>query len=176
MVRGVSKKRGQVWVETVIYTLIGLVIIGILLGTTKPKIDEIKDKSLIEQSIEGLNLINEKIFEITRGVGSRQLIGLEISKGEFYIDGKDDSIYWIMDTKYLYSEPGEEIEVGDLKIYTTEEGEAWMIRLESDYNNLFNIKFNDADVVKVFEKNSNPYQISLENMGGSETIINFEEI
>lgn len=176
MVRGVSKKRGQVWVETVIYTLIGLAIIGILLGTTKPKIDEIKDKSLIEQSIEGLNLIHEKIFEVTRGVGSRQLIGLEISKGSFYIDGKEDSIYWLMDTKYLYSEPGEEIEVGDVKIYTTEEGEAWMIKLESNYTTLFDIKFENQDIVKVFEKSSNPYEISLENMGGSKTTINFEEV
>lgn len=176
MVRGVSKKRGQVWVETVIYTLIGLAIIGILLGTTKPKIDEIKDKSLIEQSIEGLNLVNEKIFEVTRGVGSRQLLGLKISKGSFYIDAAKDSIYWIMNTKYLYSEPGETIEVGDLKISLTDEGSPWKIKLESNYSGLFDIRYNGKDELKVFEESSNPYQISLENKGGPETIINFEEI
>ena len=176
MVIGVQKKRGQVWVETVIYTLVGLAIIGILLGTTKPKIDEIKDKSLIEQSIEGLNLINEKIFEVTRGVGSKQLLGLEISKGSLYIDGLEDKIYWIMDTNYLYSEPGEEITAGNLKIYTTEKGNAWEITLEIDYKGIFDLKFDGENKLKIFEKSSADYRISLENLGSSVTIINFEEI
>lgn len=178
MNRGVKFKRGQVWVETVIYTLIGLAIIGILLGTTKPKIDEIKDKSLIEQSIESLNLVNEKIIEVTRGVGSRQILGLEVSKGEFIIDGGTDKVAWIMETKYLYSEPGETINVGNIEITTTEKSEnLWEIKLESDYSDLFDIQFEEKDTEKRFGESSAQYQISLENLGSNpDTIINFEEI
>ena len=50
MKKGV-KKRGQIWVETVIYTLIALVMIGTILAFALPKISEIQDKSTIEQSI-----------------------------------------------------------------------------------------------------------------------------
>jgi len=37
-------KRAQVWVETVIYTLIGLSIMGVVLAVAIPKINETKDK------------------------------------------------------------------------------------------------------------------------------------
>jgi type II secretory pathway pseudopilin PulG len=176
MTKSILKKRGQVWVETVIYTLIGLAIIGILLGATKPRIEEIKDKSLIEQSIESLNLIHEKVFEVTRGKGSRQILGLEISKGQFYIDGKTDSIYWILDTSYLYSEPGETISVGDVEITLEEENEIMNITLKTNYSS-FNITYSGGDNIKFFEKGAVPYEISVENQGGEDKIvINFEEV
>ena len=54
-------KRSQVWVETVIYTLIGLAVIGILLAAAKPKIDEMRDKLVVEQTIDSMNSIDEKI-------------------------------------------------------------------------------------------------------------------
>ena len=38
-------KRGQVWVETVIYTLIGLAIIGVVMAAALPKINERKDEN-----------------------------------------------------------------------------------------------------------------------------------
>ena len=39
-----NKKRGQVWVETVIYTLIALALIGTVLAFVKPKVEEMQDK------------------------------------------------------------------------------------------------------------------------------------
>ena len=44
-------KRGQVWVETVIYTLIALVMIGLVLSFVQPKIMELQDKATLQQSI-----------------------------------------------------------------------------------------------------------------------------
>lgn len=172
------KKRGQVWVETVVYTLVGLAIISLLLATTKPKIDEIKDKSLIEQSIEGLNLIQEKIYEISRGTGSRQILGIEITKGKLYINGTSDSIYWILGTSYLYSEPGESVVVGNINITLTGEEKNWEIRLERKFD-LFDITFSGENKTKIFEESSIPYEISMENMGQNtegKIQINFEEI
>ena len=37
-----EKKRGQIWVETVIYTLIALILIGLVLTFITPKIKEIQ--------------------------------------------------------------------------------------------------------------------------------------
>ena len=36
--------KGQVWVETVLYTLIGLALIGVVLAIITPKINETRDK------------------------------------------------------------------------------------------------------------------------------------
>ena len=46
-----KRKKGQIWVETVIYTLIAFAMIGLALSFVKPKIDEIQDRGIIEQSI-----------------------------------------------------------------------------------------------------------------------------
>ena len=50
MKRGFGSK-GQIWVETMVYTLIAFALIGIVLMFVKPKIEEIQDTSIIEQSI-----------------------------------------------------------------------------------------------------------------------------
>ena len=46
-----KSKRSQVWVETVIYTLIALTVIGLFISFAKPKIEEIQDKAIVEQSV-----------------------------------------------------------------------------------------------------------------------------
>ena len=45
-----SDKKAQVWIETVIYTLIALALIGTVLAFVKPKIQEIQDKIVKIQS------------------------------------------------------------------------------------------------------------------------------
>ena len=57
----VKMKRGQVWVETVIYTLIGLTIMGLLLAFVKPAIDEKRDQIVIGNSLEIINSIDSQI-------------------------------------------------------------------------------------------------------------------
>ena len=57
-----NKRRGQVWVETVVYLLVAFVMIGLVLSFIKPKIEELKDKSITEQSIEILKNIDNSIL------------------------------------------------------------------------------------------------------------------
>ena len=91
----IRNKNAQVWVETVIYTLIGLTIIGILLVATLPRIEEMKDQSLIEQSIQSLGKINEQIYDALKAPGNRRVIQqLSIGKGSFFIDGEKDKLHW----------------------------------------------------------------------------------
>ena len=49
--RKLLNTKGQIWIETVIYTLIIFVMIGLVLSFAKPKIEEMQDKAIIEQSI-----------------------------------------------------------------------------------------------------------------------------
>ena len=56
------EKRAQVWVETVIYTLIGLVIMGLLIGVTTPKIKEMNDKIILGQTKDYvMNVLDQKM-------------------------------------------------------------------------------------------------------------------
>jgi len=71
-----KQKRGQVWVETVIYTLIAFVMIGLVLAYAKPKIEELQDKALIEQSIEMMKDIDSTILRMG-GAGNQRLINWE---------------------------------------------------------------------------------------------------
>ena len=43
--------KGQIWVETVLYTLIALALIGITLAFVMPKINESKNNLIVEQTI-----------------------------------------------------------------------------------------------------------------------------
>ena len=45
----INSKHGQVWVETVIYTLIAFALIGTVLTFVKPKIEEMQDSAIISQ-------------------------------------------------------------------------------------------------------------------------------
>jgi len=63
-------KSGQAWVETVIYTLIGLSIIGIVLGVATPKIKELTDKAIIDQTISAMNDLDNKIVAVQVAAGN----------------------------------------------------------------------------------------------------------
>ena len=93
MMRIRGDRRAQVWVETVIYTLIALTIIGVFLSFARPKIEEIQDKSIIDQSIDMLEDMNQKILSaVEGGAGNKRVIEVGISKGSLIINGTGDEI------------------------------------------------------------------------------------
>jgi type II secretory pathway pseudopilin PulG len=111
--RGIGK-RGQVWIETVIYTLIALIMIGAVLAFARPKIQEMQDRIVIDQSFEVLENIDAQITNVINGgAGNRQILSVEIKKGELVIDPVLKKIQFILrDSKSLYSEPGKDISLG----------------------------------------------------------------
>ncbi len=171
----------QVWVETVIYTLIGLAVIGILLAVAKPKIDSMKDKLVIDQSIDALNKINEKIYEVQRSAGNRRVIDLKVAKGKFVIDydseNPDDMLYWEIESKNEYSEPGVDVPNGKMIIKTIE-ANPWKVTIQIKY--AVDIRFNNQTIGrKELEQSPTPYSLSIENIGTSSEgnlIININEI
>ena len=67
-------RSAQVWIETVLYTLIGLALIGIVLTFVMPRINEAKDKIVVEQTIASLNAFDEKIQMTLQAPGSRRRV------------------------------------------------------------------------------------------------------
>ena len=161
------KKRGQVWVETVIYTLIAFSLIAAVLAFVKPKIDELQDKAVIEQSINLMKDFDSTVRNIIQGgAGNKRILEIAIKEGSLVIDGINDKIVFEMDTKYVYSEPGEDVSEGNLLIKTEERGALNFITITRDYTGEeFNITFNEKDELKTLTKASTSYRISVTNWG-----------
>jgi len=148
----------------VIYTLIGLAIIGLVLAAALPKINSRKDEIMIEQSIEALGSIDDKIYEvISGGVGNRRAIDLDVRKGRLVIDMVEDTIYWELDSSFEYSEAGRSISLGKLNVTTTSD-KPWKVKLELFYG--VDLRFDgDNFGTKMIDVSPTPYKFIIENAG-----------
>src|SRR3989344_8255410 len=118
-----SYPRGQVWIETVIYTLIGLTLIAMTLAFLMPKINQSNDRSAVEQSIEALNLFDQKVVEVTTSsAGSSRIIPeFLIKRGSLSVKpDTDDLLFVIEGLRSPYSEPGIQILRGRMNVTTDE--------------------------------------------------------
>jgi len=155
-------KRGQVWVETVTYTLIGLTIIGLLIAGIRPQIEKAQDKTLINQIKTSMEEINQKINEIRVIPGNQRKIILHIDKGAVTIDAENDLIIWKMMSSYEYSEPNLNITEGNLNI-TTIDGNPWEIIFKLPFTS--NITYDGSDVSRELRETSTSYNLIIKNEG-----------
>ena len=162
--RRYSNRRGQIWIETVIYTLIGMAIIGLVLAGALPKINEKKDDLIIGRSIEALGNIDDKIYAVLAASGSRRVVNLEVKSGSLVIDPSEDSISWIIDSSFAYSEVGKSVPFGKLNVTTTKDGD-YEVRLELKYSD-FNLNYDGQDISeRRFNVAPTPYVLVMENKG-----------
>ena len=156
-------KRGQVWVETVIYTLIGLAIIGLVLAVALPKINEKKDEVSIEQAIAALGNIDDKIYEVQRASGNKRVVDLDIGKGFVIIDMGEDTISWVLDSSFPYSEEGVAVPLGKINVTTTV-GNPWRVELKMWY--AMDIQYSrDIFGTHQLDVAPTPYKLVIENAG-----------
>ena len=166
-------KKGQVWIETVIYTLIAFVMIGLVLAYAKPKIEELQDKAIIEQSIALVKDIDSLILTMG-GPGNQRTFELGIKKGVLKIDGVKDLIVFEIESKHTYSEPGIDISDGNLIIHTEKRGKFNIVNLTRDYSEKYNITYQGKDELKSLGKASVSYNLLISNKGGDKTVIDIE--
>ncbi|MCK5624927.1 hypothetical protein KAI04_03745 [Candidatus Pacearchaeota archaeon] len=172
-----KNRRGQIWVETVIYTLIAFSLIALVLGFAKPEIEELRDKSILQQSLEMMEDLDILITEVLQAcTGNKRVIEVAIRKGDLRLDGSNDQLLFEFEGKYIYSEPGENIQQGNLNISTEEVGKLGLINITRDYSD-YNITYYKEDNLKILSKATTPYKIFISNLGKDEsgkTIINIE--
>lgn len=162
------RKKGQVWIETVIYTLIGLTVIGLVLTFATPKIEAIRDKAVIEQTITALSEIDAKIAEMSVAIGNVRTMSLSLKKGELTFDCLNDRIEFLLeDSRYIYSQPGQNVSVMRLNLGSlsalTEEGRQTKVRLWIDYKNNIDLSCKGEEGSIVIKEASLPYEIVLNN-------------
>lgn len=161
-----KNRKGQVWIETVIYTLIAMIMIGAVLSWGKPKIEELQDKSIIEQTISIFADIDSQILSIVEGgAGNKRVVEIGLKKGSIKIDAADDVLSFEIETKHTYSEPGQDIEVGRVIARTLKKGEYNKVTLLTNYNGVYDIRFDGQEQLKTITKSSTPYKLLVSNTG-----------
>jgi hypothetical protein len=158
-------KHGQVWVETVIYTLIGLALIGLVLAILTPKIKEFRDRSTIEQTIDSLNLVDSKVVDVLDAPGNKRKVNFRLERGKIVIEPKRDEVRYVLEESNVrYSEPGVPVNIGRIRILTEELTEKYKITLSLNYT--YNITYyGDDSGVEEFSPVSIPYEFFIENKG-----------
>jgi hypothetical protein len=167
-------KRGQVWVETVIYTLIGLALIGLVLSFVTPKVNEAKDKIVVEQTINSLNELDEKITEVLKAPGNKRFLDFTMKRGEMYIHGDSNRIVFVFsDLRKPYSEPGVDVNVGKIKIRSEEGQRGNLVNITLDYSGTFDLTYKGGNEIRKLTPSPVPYKISITNFGRN---VSVEEI
>ena len=173
-----KSRRAQVWVETAVYTLIGLTLIAVIISMATPQIQKIKDRSVLEQTISAMNTLDNKILEVQQTEGSRSKVVFKISKGRLEINSVDDYIMYVLDdTKLEASEPGVEIKQGNIILKTEKTGARYNVNLLMNYS--LDIINKDGENEKILQAGATPYNIFIENKGstivaGATTQLEFE--
>lgn len=163
--------KGQIWVETMVYTLIAFALIGLVLAFVKPKIEETQDKGVIDQSIRILESIDHVIRNLG-GPGNQRVLEIGLNKGTLFVDGENDTIYFKIDSRYVYSQLGEEVNVGGVVATTEKKGSVNEVTLIRNYSGEYNITFQNKEELKEITKASTPYRFIILDKGNN--IVNIE--
>ena len=168
-----ENKRGQIWVETVIYTLIALILIGLVLSFVKPKITEVQDKSVIQQSISTLNEINNVVTSIAaEGPGNKREVDVSLGEGMLMIDGVNNQLVFSLQSTYQFSEPEKNVSYGNIVIFDHVENNLNLINLTLNYSQ-YNITYGGQNTQGFITAASTPYKVFITNKGGNVTNIDF---
>jgi len=167
------EKKGQVWIETVTYTLIAFVLIGLILAFVKPKIDELQDRALVDQSINVMKQIDSVINEVyNQGVGNKRAVEVLVKGGTITINSINNSIEFSFEGSYMYSEPGKSIPDGSFTVLTIQKGSAYKISVTKQYPN-FNFTYSGIKNSKTLSSASTSYELFISNKGGPSQNIDF---
>jgi type II secretory pathway pseudopilin PulG len=169
-----KNRRGQVWVETVIYTLIALVMIGLVLSFVQPKIAELQDKSTLQQSMSMLNEIDNTILSLAQSSpGNTRKLEINIKAGSLTIDGINDEIIFNLDkSHYQLSEPNTEVNYGNIVVYTHPFNDINNINMTLNYSQ-YNLTYQKGDTIKTITTSSTPYNLFISNNNGAKINMDF---
>lgn len=159
--------RGQVWIETVLYTFIGLTLMGLVLGFVYPKIQVAQERALLQQSTTSLTGLDDLIQIVTtRGPGNVKKASFSLQRGTLTIDPVGETlVFEIEGLRAPPSEPGVAIPFGNLIMRTIPSGENYKVQYTLQYTTL-DISV-PGEQPKVYQASSVPYQFLITHEGGS---------
>ncbi|VVB82461.1 Uncharacterised protein [uncultured archaeon] len=168
------KRRGQVWIETVIYTLIAFVMIALILAFARPKIQELQDNAILQQSTQMLKEVDSIILNMG-AAGNQRIVEINVKAGDLKLDCINDKIIFELKSPSVYSEPGKNISDGSVIILTQKQSGNNLVTLTRDYSSGYDLKFEGRDEVKQLSISSSAYKLAILNEGkdaNDKTILN----
>lgn len=165
----IKKNRiGQVWIETVLYTLIGLALIGMVLAFTLPKITKTQEKILVEQSLSSMKVLDQIINSvIENGPDNVRIYEINFKEGNLFIDSQKDIIYFQIDEmKDYYSQPDSIIDDGRVKILSFGKTGSSSVKLSLNYTRVADMTFDGKDIEQKVTPSATSYKLVISNLGG----------
>lgn len=164
-----KNKKSQIWVETAIYTLIGLTLIAVISSAALPQIEKMKDREIVKQSLVQLNEINKKILYVREAPSSVRRHGIIIGKGKLEINPINDTITYVLEnTRLQFGEVGQKIQEGDIISETQKYGSRYNVYLILNVSTNSDITFNQKTESKVLQAGSTQYDLIITNTGTSD--------
>lgn len=110
-----KKKRAQVWVSALLYTLVAAVSIAFILQAGMPLIEGMRDRSVFTKMKNQMLLLDQQVQQVaSEGKGSQRYIPFEVAQGDLLMN--DDGLQWQMKTEAKIVEPRSSYKVGNLLI------------------------------------------------------------
>jgi len=157
-------KRAQVWVETVLYLMIGLILIGTVLGFVMPKINAAKERRIVQQAIDMLNEIDSKIQSVQVSSYNRRVIEITLKEGRLNIYGEENKIVFYLDgLTSLYSERKIPIRIGNVLVLSDMDSKNKNVSLTLDYGGKIDITYEGKNTTKTFTAASIPHHLIIES-------------
>lgn len=160
------EKKAVIWVSTVLYILITIAVLSIAFAALKPRIDEMRDKAIIEQSIDMMSKIDETISQVQDTQGTVREVQINLKKGSLIFDCPNKNIVWQFDSVSKYSQETKPIQNGNIEILTNKKAGAsgvWNVTLKLVYEN--EITFEGQSVKKTINSAELPFTLYIKNTG-----------
>ena len=109
-------KKGDVWISAVLYFGLGMVILTIILSAGIPVINKLRDKNVIIQTKEIMQVLDKTVLNVaSEGAGSQRTLSVDITKGQMTLLKENDKIEWKFRSNAAISEPCEEETCSEIK-------------------------------------------------------------
>jgi len=150
---------------------------GALIAVITPRVNIMIDRSVVSQSFESLNYINDQIADSLYSAGNQRAISLTIKKGEYVINPVENSIYFLLEnTGYLASQPNEITPQGELTILTTEKSKKkYDLKIELKLNSL-NLTYQDSKISKTLTNSPTAYNLIIRYSGEVDKKLNIDSV
>jgi len=161
-------EKGDVWISVVLYTAIMLAIISTILIAVNPKIEEYRDRIVINGMIQVLNTLDSTIQEVNDVIGNKRSFDIKISKGQLLILPEDDIIIYSINTNFEFSQPDQIINIDKVNLRTKKEMGKVMVELWLNYSdttvNITTSQDEEGNILTITPA-PKPYKIWIENLG-----------
>ena len=174
----IQKKRGQIGVEVVIYTLIGLAVLAAVLAAVTPKIQEYSDRAIVKQTEESLNSVDGIISAVQLAAGNQREASFRIRKGEIIINPREDTIKFVLkDSNLKYSQPDIVYPNGNINILTQTNNDRYNVILLLNYTDSVNITVANSESDNLqFTSSPNLYRLLIKYLGGPDRKLDIAQI